>query len=356
MKSKNILSQNKLLLVVLTILVISISSGCGDTPAPSTISEEIAPAEPVSEVPDTHLRDADVLVEYPSAAAAALTVPDNPFPTLSVPTQITKVKDTYFIVDCYHNQVIYHDNLTDPLYMWQIMTTDMSLGHTLASDGTVYLVDDTENHRVLIFEEADGKYINTQVLSDIGVRPHYIVYNEANQTFYVWSSMTGEMYLLKREEDTNRVYLAQILSIPSLNGVYVRSFSITGDRILFVSGNSTIIEARLADFAIEKEYPVPPELAGMIQVFPIEDRYLITISTDVNGDQSFATILQCDSLDDLASGNYTDVYSNFVGGGTPYYLSSFEDRFYLTEHRVPGHSVWSFDFKDGAITDVVAVY
>ena len=35
----------------------------------------------------------------------------NPCVDLSVPTYITKVNDTYFIVDCYHNQVIYHDNL-----------------------------------------------------------------------------------------------------------------------------------------------------------------------------------------------------------------------------------------------------
>ena len=43
-------------------------------------------------------------------------IPNNPFPTLSVPTYITMVEDTYFIVDCYNNQVIYHDNLNDTLY------------------------------------------------------------------------------------------------------------------------------------------------------------------------------------------------------------------------------------------------
>ena len=70
--------------------------------------------------------------------------------TLSVPTYITKINDIYFIVDCYNDQVIYHDNLEDPLYEWQVMTNDISKGHTLASDGTVYLIDDTENNRILV--------------------------------------------------------------------------------------------------------------------------------------------------------------------------------------------------------------
>ena len=72
------------------------------------------------------------------------TIPTNPNGSLSVPTYITKLDDQYFIVDCYHNQVIYHDNLTDPLYLWKVMTNDLSMGHTIASDGNVYLIDDTE--------------------------------------------------------------------------------------------------------------------------------------------------------------------------------------------------------------------
>ena len=52
---------------------------------------------------------------------------------------------------------------------------------------------------------------------------------------------------------------------------------------------------------------------------------------------------------------YEDVYANFVGGGTPYYITNIEDTYYLTEHRVPGHSVWSFKVSDGQITDVESI-
>ena len=108
----------------------------------------------------------------------------NPCSDLSVPTYITKVDDTYFLVDCYHNQVIYNDNLSDPLYEWKVMTDDIDKGHTLASDGAVYLIDDTERHRILVFEKKDDVYVHTQTFNDIGNRPHYIIYDAPTDTFY----------------------------------------------------------------------------------------------------------------------------------------------------------------------------
>ena len=148
---------------------------------------------------DNYLRASDV-ISSPDTAAQT-----NPCGDLSVPTYITKVEDTYFIVDCYHNQVIYHDNLTAPLYEWQVMTSDINMGHTLASDGLVYLIDDTENNRVLVFEKKDGVFYHTQTFDEIGNRPHYIIYDETTDTFYAWSSMNGEMYLFRHDPDDSRV-------------------------------------------------------------------------------------------------------------------------------------------------------
>ena len=317
----------------------------------------------------------------------------NPALALSVPTQITKIGDFWFIVDCYNDQVIYSDSLDKPLNEWFIMTKDISRGHTVASDGKVYLVDDTENHRVLVFEYNGASFINTQVFEGIGTRPHYIVYNEADKCFYVWSSMTGEMYVFERENPEpdsadkvngqeeakardgsdgvssktdpgmsgargyKGVYISRIMKIDELDGVYVRSFTIDGDRVYLVSGNSQIIEARLSDFKILKRYAVPPELAGMIQIMPVTGGYYITISTDVNGNQDFATIIYTAALSDLEKGQYKDIYSYFVGGGTPYYMGCIDGRYYLTEHRLPGHSIWSFDIgEDHMPADVMSVY
>lgn len=293
------------------------------------------------------------------AAAAALTVAKNPNSSLSVPTYITKTDGVYFIVDCYHNDVIYSDNLTAPLTDWSVMTSDINRGHTVASDGTAYLIDDTENNRILVFEKSSGRFVQTQLFENIGIRPHYIIYNQPDDTFYAWSSMTGTMYLIRRDPSTNNMYIAGEHSIDSLYGVYVRSFTIDNNEkcIYFVSGNSSIIKADLSDMKIKKEYPVPDKMAGMVQITPIDDQFYITISTDSAMNQDYATIIRCDKLSDLKDGKYEDIYSYFIGGGTPYYITHIDDTYYLTEHRLPGHSIWSFKVgDDGLPKDVTAIY
>lgn len=280
----------------------------------------------------------------------------NPYFDLSVPTYITKLQDTYFLVDCYHDEIICSDSLSRPLNEWDVMTDEISRGHTIASDGEVWLADDTENHRILVFEKEDGKFLHTQTFSDVGVRPHYIVYDGKTRCFYVLSSMTGELYVFAREKDSTRMALKSIRSIEKLNGIYVRSFTIIGNEIYFVSGNSTIIRARLKDLKILEEYPVPPEIAGMVQLIKIQDYYYITVSTDADFNQDYATFIRTKDLRSLADGEYEDIYSYFIGGGTPYYITSFDGHYYLTEHRLPGHSVWQFDVEDNEIVDVMPVY
>lgn len=280
----------------------------------------------------------------------------NPWTFLSVPSCITKIGEDYFIVDTYHDQILFSDSLETQLSEWKVMTDQISRGHTIAGDGVVYLADDTENNRILIFEKKDGAFLLTQEFSGIGTRPHYVVYDDRTERFYALSSMTGEIFVFERLRNSSQVVLKEVRSIEKLNGVYVRSFTIMEDEIYFVSGNSSIIRARLSDLSILEEYPVTPEIAGMIQLEKIEDDYYITVSTDASGSQDYATILRTDDLHTLAEGKYEDIYSYFVGGGTPYYIGSFDGHYYLTEHRVPGCSVWQFNVKGHEITDVTLLY
>ena len=280
----------------------------------------------------------------------------NPYADLSVPTYITKIDDMYFLVDCYHDQIIYHDNLADPLTDWLVMTAEINKGHTLAGDGLVYLADDTENNRILVFEQQGDTFVHTQTFSEIGNRPHYIVYDESTDTFYAWSSMSGEMYLFRHDSDDTRMYLSEIRRIEQLDNVYVRSFTILEDEIYFVSGNSSILRMDLDSFNLLETYQVPDSMAGMIQLTKIQDYYYITISTDITGNQDYATILRTSDLSGLMQGDYEDIYGNFIGGGTPYYITAFDNAYYLTEHRLPGHSVWRFRVEDNEITDVETIY
>ncbi|MDE5825702.1 MAG: hypothetical protein K2H91_13595, partial [Lachnospiraceae bacterium] len=158
----------------------------------------------------------------------------NTYDTLNVATYITKIDNTYFIADCYHDQVIYHDNITDPLDQWDVLTNEVHYAHTIASDGIMFVVDDTENNRLMVFQKMGNRYVHTQTLENVGMRPHYVQYDVKNQTFMAWSSITGEMYLMKRgaQPEQNGIYplyVDKILKIEELYGVYVRSFTVMED-------------------------------------------------------------------------------------------------------------------------------
>jgi hypothetical protein len=291
----------------------------------------------------------------------------NPYDTLSVATYITKIEDTYFIEDCYHDQIIYNDNLTDSLGDWNVLTNEIHYGHTLAYDGTCILIDDTENNRLLTFQKIDGKYVHTQTLENIGTRPHYIQYDEENKCFMAWSSVTGEMYILKRSDKATDdgiypIYIDGIYGLDELNGVYVRSFTLMDDGIYFVSGptNAKIIRAVIDEkekcLRIEAQYDVPPEIAGMVQITKIEDYYYITVSTDNQGNQDYATIIRTDSLENLAAGGYEDIYSQLgISGGTPYYITKIEGRYYMAHHRT-AENIIAFDVNDNVIENVEVLY
>ena len=345
--------------LVFTILTIALLTGCGKRPA-ETVA--VTPYEPEGYIAESELTEAG---KDPQAAASELEPINNYDTKLSVPTCITQIDGTWFIVDCYHNRLIYSDTLGVPLTDWRIMTTEVTQPHTIASDGTVYMIDDTENNKVRIFEKVHGVFLQTQVFYDIGNRPHYTVYDKATDTFYVWSSITGELYCFRRDSSSTRVYLTDIRKVDDLEGIYVRSFSIIDGDIYFVSGisdsdseaTSKIYRCDLSDLSVKEKIDVPSELAGMAQITKIQDYYYITVSTDASGSQDSATLVRTKSLHDLMQGEYEDIYSEyFVGGGTPYYISEVDDTYFLTEHRLADHGIWSFKIKNNEITKVTPLY
>ena len=291
----------------------------------------------------------------------------NTYDTLNVATYITKISNTYFIADCYHDQVIYHDNITDPLNEWDVLTNEVHYAHTVASDGTMLVVDDTENNQLMVFQKTEEGYVHTQILENIGMRPHYVQYDEKDHVFMAWSSITGEMYLVKRADkpDQNGIYplyVDKILKVDELFGVYVRSFTVMDDGIYFVSGhnNQKVIKAAVNDtgdgFDIIAQYSVPGEIAGMVQLTKIGDYYYITVSTDNQENQDFATIIRTESLEGLADGRYEDIYSRFgISGGTPYYITEIDGRYYMAHHRT-SENIIAFDVTDNRIEGTAVVY
>lgn len=290
-----------------------------------------------------------------------LQINKNLYATLNVPTDVEKIEDTYFIVDCYNNQVIYSDNLNASLTDWNVMCDSMSEGHTIASDGKVYIIDDTENNRLLVYQKRGNIFIHTQTLSNIGDRPHYVIYDIKTNTFYVLSSMTGEIYLLQTRESANadrEVYVKDIKTIDEIANTYCRSFSIIDGSIYFTASNGMIVEADFPQCKTRKTYQVPSEIAGLVQLYKIEDYYYATVSTNAEGNQDYATILRARSLEEFQNGNYEDLYDTIEpdrpSTGTPYNISSFDGHYYLVEHR-HGHGLFQFDVRDNQIKDITIV-
>ena len=131
-----------------------------------------------------------------------------------------------------------------------------------------------------------------------------------------------------------------------------------GDELLFVSGhnNQKIIRADLETLTVKDSYPVPAQIAGMVQLTKIQDYYYITISTDNKENQDYATIIRTKSLEDLSTGGYEDVYQQFgVSGGTPYYITCIDGRYYMAHHRT-AQNIIAFDVTDNVISNVEVIY
>lgn len=288
---------------------------------------------------------------------------------LNVATYITKIEDTYFISDCYHNQIIYNTNIQDELTKWKVLTQDVHYAHTIAYGQGVMLIDDTENNRLMIFQKIDGNFVHTQTIDNIGMKPHFVQYNEEMECFMAWSSITGEMYFLKITDSKEyaskaikSIYIDKIIKIDELYGVYVRSFTVIDGEFYFVSGhnNGKIIKCTLNQeenrFDIAQRYEVASEIAGMVQISKIQDYYYLTISTDAMENQDFATIIRTKDLALLSVGEYEDVYDSFgVSGGTPYYISQIDKKYYLSHHRT-SENILEFEVTDNEITNVKIVY
>ena len=322
-------------------------------PTQEPIIETIPPATEAP-IPEA-TRIPDIIVT--SVQREKITLTSNPYSHLSVPTQITKIGSDYFLVDCYHDRILTSPSLDRPLTDWQVLTDQIKRGHTIAGNGSIYVADDTENHRILIFEKAGNEFYQTQIIENVGIRPHYVAYDAATERFYVLSSMTGELYVFYQETGVPQICLEKIMNIPDMQNVYIRSFTIEGDTIYFAANNGTILRTSLDDLTLLEQWTLPNELAGLVQMVKIEDFYYLTISTDITGNAEYATIIRTKDLSSLREYGYDELYDTFAGAGTPYYISAFDGHYYLTQHcYVPGHGVWQFDTEDGEITNVTILY
>lgn len=258
---------------------------------------------------------------------------------LLLPTNIEKYGDLYFIVDCYNNRVIYSDKINTPIAKWERLGADipMSWPHSIASDGRFYLVDDTYQNRLLIFQLKDNKFVFHKAIDNISKSPHRVLYDDATNAFYLlgaWSQTITKLTV--RNNDVEVEYTRKM---DFLKGTYSRSIHIIDGLMYFISGPKSINAVRYRDdsYDVVNSYSVPDGFQSMNDMVRVGDYYYLTATR--------GKMVKCKSLDDQSS--CENVYGSLGIKGNPYYFSNFDNAVYLTEIG-SGDGIIKFDYdKDG---------
>ena len=257
----------------------------------------------------------------------------NPWPgAFHVPTQVYYKNGDFFLADAYNQQVLHAADCASAPEGWGPVGVGLFRPHAIASDGEVYMVVDTDNNRVVTYAKTDIGFQVVECFENVGVRPHYVVYDASTRQFYVWSSMTGTMYLYKRNGNGLQVTLRRTAYIRDLDGCYTRSFTIDGANLYFPSmGKGSIYVVNKRSFRTKAVYGVAAEIGGMVQLRHEQNYYYLVTSSDAAYDQTKATIVRSRTLEGFGSGSYEDIRSRFPElDGVPYYIEHLEDGHYYT--------------------------
>ena len=265
--------------------------------------------------------------------ARKFTLEANPYDFLSVPTQLTKLGEDWFLVDCYHNQILTSKSVSQPVKNWKVMANGFDGPHAIAWDGEVYMAVDTEHNRIITYKKTWEGFEELQIIPNVGVRPHHVQYDWERGCFMVWSSMSGEMYYFVKTPGTKEVELVGVQQVPELMGHYVRSFTTDGEFIYLPCADvGAIWVVDRENFKTLQIIQVPQEIAGIVNIAHLGAHYYISVSTDILFDTSKATLVRVNQLSDLAAGTYENLKS-LIGEGGPYYFSNVDGVWYAPVPR-----------------------
>lgn len=214
--------------------------------------------------------------------------------------------------------------------MWNILTDDIRGGHTIASDGVLYLCDDTDYNAIRVFKNNGESFKQTQIIGGIETRPHFVIYDKDSQRFYVLSSLGGVLWIIKNESGEAKI--EQKIEITEIKETYVRSFSLIDGFFYFISGNGFIWKISLDVYgnSVQEKFAVPFELSGMNQIVKIGNSFYITVYQDGRG-AIVPNFVRIKDLSTLIESKYDKLYEFFGFKGTPYYITQFDDRYFVTE-------------------------
>ena len=249
---------------------------------------------------------------------------DEPWRTrLYAPTMMDRIDGVWFIVDTWHHRILFADEFSSDLSDWRTLTESAAGPHSIASDGDFFLYDNTgrgELHAVRkVRLNEDVTLTETNVIPDMGTRPHRVVYDEATERFYTIASLSQEIIRLRSE--SGEAVVEHRFHAPFLNGVYSRSLSIIGDRMYIVSSNGRISETtyRQGEYEVLNVYQLPSKFKAMIDIYQSSNGWYY-LSAKPRGFGRSRT------LEGFATGDYEDLYGRLGLKGIPYYITEVEGR------------------------------
>lgn len=284
--------------------------------------------------------------------------------TLYTPTQITRLGSHYFIVDCWHHRIIYSERLDTPLNAWRTLDEDIAGPHSIASDGTLYVAEDTGRHGLKVYREvAAHVFRQVQYLPGVGRRPHRVLHDAARGVFLVVGSEDQSLHMFSVRDGLLEPVFSTI--VPELNGQYCRSITQRGD-VLYLVGSNDIVAYRFDGMRLAyagRRWALPEICRGSNDIFFLNEPFghnnaqaPASASTTTSAPDTARASSLTDktpgidplaggpgiltstpgkafvfaSLDDLAAGRMQDISSAFRG--TPYYVSQFDGRLWIPDN------------------------
>ena len=263
------------------------------------------------------------------------------------PTTVVKAGNYYFLVDCWQHRVLWSKSFPVPFDQWKTLDEDVVEPHSIASDGTLYAVDETGRNRLSVYRPQGDGFQKIQRIERLGQRPHRTIYDAETAAFYVLSCASTDITKLTRQDD--RLVVRYTKHLDFFQGENCRSMTIFDGAMYFVAGPDAILKTTYRDdrYRVLERYPVPKQLMGLADqndLFRTDDGWWYMTATP-------RPAARARSLEGLGRGQYELVSDELGLRGTPYYLTRIDGRYYLPQ-ITQYDGIVSFVHRAGRIADV----
>lgn len=238
---------------------------------------------------------------------------------LYTPTYVQKLGAHYFCVDCWHHCLRATDDVMKPIQQWRVVDAGLSGPHSIATDGAILVVDDTDHGAVRTYHASTLEHIQTISLGPASDRPHRVVYDVATAAFYVIKSEVRRIVKLMRSGSTLTIEHESGV-LPGVGG-YTRSIRIYDGKLYCASEPGRIHElafdGSVAGYAHLATYNLPAGMGSPNDMFRASDGSWYVSATR---NAAIAGV----SLAAIHGGAHTDIRSAWGMIGTPYSFAEFD--------------------------------